>query len=65
MGTARAQEVSRWSKHLNFFPAMKKERAKTDFELKLKVRIPPELVKWLIGLLVSGSALSAATHWIK
>ncbi|WP_262489841.1 hypothetical protein [Hymenobacter terrenus] len=44
---------------------MKKDQARTDFELKFKLRVPPELVKWLVGVLVSGSALSAATHWIK
>ena len=44
---------------------MKKDQPRTDFELRFKLRVPPELVKWLVGFLVSGSALSAAAHWIK
>jgi hypothetical protein len=46
---------------------MKKDSVKSDFELELKVRIPPKLVKWLVGGLVSSiTALSAAaTYWIK
>ena len=38
---------------------MKKDSAKPGFELKLRLRIPPELVKWLVWLLLSGTALSA------
>ena len=38
---------------------MKKDSAKPEFELKFRLRMPPELVKWLVWLLLSGSALSA------
>jgi len=44
---------------------MRDKRAKADFELRFSFRIPAELVKWLVGLLMSGGALSAAIHWIK
>ena len=44
---------------------MKKDQPRTEFELRFKLRVPPELIKWLVGFLVSGSALSAATYWIK
>jgi hypothetical protein len=43
---------------------MKEDSAKSEFEFKLKLRMPPELVKWLIGaILAGGGALSAAAHW--
>jgi hypothetical protein len=43
---------------------MKKDSAKSEFEFELKLRMPPELVKWLIGaILAGGGALSAAAHW--
>ena len=38
---------------------MKKDSAKPEFELKIRLRMPPELVKWLVWLLLSGTALSA------
>ena len=45
---------------------MKKDSAKTGFELKFKLRMPPELAKWLVWLLMGGTAVSAAAaHWIK
>jgi hypothetical protein len=45
---------------------MKEDSEKSEFEFKLKLRMPPELVKWLIGaILMSGGAATAAAHWIK
>jgi hypothetical protein len=43
---------------------MEKERAKTDVKVKLDIRIPPEVAKWLLWLLMSGGAVTAAAHWI-
>ncbi|SNR88070.1 hypothetical protein SAMN06269173_11056 [Hymenobacter mucosus] len=42
---------------------MEKERAETDFKFTLKLRIPQELVKWLLGFLVGGSAVALLEHW--
>ncbi|WP_262709796.1 hypothetical protein [Hymenobacter sp. UV11] len=43
---------------------MKKERAKQEFDFKVRLRMPPELAKWLLWFLMSGSAITAAAHWI-
>ena len=42
---------------------MRNERAKTEFELIFKLRMSNELLKWLVGLTISG-ALSAAIHYL-
>ena len=55
---------SRWNQHLTSSPQMKKERAKTEFELIFKLRMSNELLKWLVGLAISGGALSAAVHYL-
>jgi hypothetical protein len=44
---------------------MEKERAKTEVKIKLDIRVPEGLAKWLFWFLMSGGALTAATHWIK
>jgi len=44
---------------------MEKERAKSEVRFRLDIRIPEELIKWLLWLLVGGGALTAAEHWIK
>jgi hypothetical protein len=41
---------------------MRNERAKPGFELKLELRLSNELLKWFVGLAISGGALSAAVH---
>jgi len=43
---------------------MKKERAKVDSELLLRIRVSDKLVKWLIGLVASGGAVTAAMHYL-
>jgi hypothetical protein len=43
---------------------MRNERAKTEFELIFKLRMSNELLKWLVGLAISGGALSAAIHYL-
>jgi hypothetical protein len=44
---------------------MKKDSAKPEFDFKIRLRMPPELVKWLIGaILMGGGAATAAAHWI-
>jgi hypothetical protein len=43
---------------------MKKDSAKTEFKLTFKLRMPPELVKWLVAAtLMGGGAVSALAHW--
>jgi hypothetical protein len=45
---------------------MESKKAKQEFDFKFRLRMPPELVKWLVGaLLMGGGAATAATHWIK
>jgi len=44
---------------------MKKDSVKTEFKLTFKLRMPPELVKWLVAAtLMGGGAVSALAHWI-
>jgi hypothetical protein len=43
---------------------MRNERAKTEFELIVKLRMSNGLLKWLVGLVISGGALSAAVHYL-
>ena len=46
------------------FGTMESKKAKQEFDFKVRLRMPPELVKWLIGaILMGGGALTAATHW--
>ncbi len=43
---------------------MERKNAKTEFKLTFKLRMPPELVKWLVeAVLMGGGAISAAAHW--
>lgn len=45
---------------------MKKDSVKSEFEVKFKLRMPPELAKWLVWFLMGGTAVSAAAaHWIR
>ena len=44
----------------NLLTQMEKERAKSGVGFKLDIRLPEELVKRLLWLLVSGGALTAA-----
>jgi hypothetical protein len=44
---------------------MKKERAKAEFDFKVRLRMSSKLLKWLIGgLLMGGTAVTAAAHWV-
>ena len=43
---------------------MKKDGAKAEFELLFKLRMPSKLVRWLIGLVASGTAATAVAHWL-
>lgn len=44
---------------------MDKARAKTEVKIKLDIRIPPEVAKWLLWFLMGGGAATAAAHWIR
>jgi hypothetical protein len=45
---------------------MKKERAKSEFELGLKLRMSEKLALRLLWLLMGGTAIAAGfSHWIK
>ncbi|WP_262903254.1 hypothetical protein [Hymenobacter psoromatis] len=44
---------------------MDKARAKTEVKIKLDIRIPPEVAKWLLWFLMSGGAVTAAAHWVR
>jgi hypothetical protein len=51
---------------LYFIRKMESKKANQEFDFKVRLRMPPELVKWLIGaILMGGSAATAAAHWIK
>jgi len=39
-----------------------KKNARTEFEFKIRLRVPAELVKWLVGLVVGGTAATAVAH---
>jgi hypothetical protein len=42
---------------------MESKKAKQEFDFKVRLRMPSELVKWLIGaILMGGGALTAASH---
>jgi hypothetical protein len=43
---------------------MRNERAKPGFELKLELWMSDKLLRWLVGLAISGGALSAALHYL-
>jgi hypothetical protein len=43
---------------------MKKDSAKSEFELLFKLRMSNKLVRWLVGVLASGTAASAVAHWL-
>ncbi len=43
---------------------MRNERAKLRFELKLRLQLSDKLLRWLVGLAISGGALSAAVHYL-
>jgi hypothetical protein len=62
---ARAsRSVGVLEKPFTSFEKMESKKAKQEFDFKVRLRMPPELVKWLIGAtLMGGEALTAATHW--
>jgi len=43
---------------------MRNKRVKTGAQLKLNLRVPEELIKWLVGLAIGSDALSAAVHYL-
>ncbi len=43
---------------------MKKDRAKPGFELAFKLRLSNKLARWLIGVILSGTAATAVAHWL-
>jgi hypothetical protein len=43
---------------------MRNKRVKTGAKLKLDLRLPEELIKWLVGLAIDSGALSAAVHYL-
>jgi hypothetical protein len=43
---------------------MKKDSAKSKFELLFKLRMSNKLVRWLVGVLAGGTAASAVAHWL-
>jgi len=43
---------------------MKKDSAKSEFEVLFKLRMSNKLVRWLIGLVASGTAATAVAHWL-
>jgi hypothetical protein len=62
-----SQGFEKWGFLCNpfFLDKMKKDSAKSEFDFKVRLRMPPELVKWLIGaILMGGGAATAAAHWI-
>ena len=44
---------------------MKKDSAKSEFELLFKLRMSSKLVRWLIGIVASGTAATAVAHWLQ
>jgi hypothetical protein len=65
--TKGLQEVrGRFGHPLYFIGKMKKERAKSEFELGLKLRMSDKLALRLLWLLMGGTAIAAGfSHWIK
>jgi hypothetical protein len=65
VGAARAsRSVVVLEKPFTSFGTMESKKAKQEFDFKVRLRMFPELVKWLIGaILMGGGALTAATHW--
>lgn len=43
---------------------MRTKRVKMGAKLRLDLQLSEELIKWLIGLAISGGALSAAVHYL-
>ena len=43
---------------------MKKDSAKSEFEVLFKLRLSNKLVRWLIGSVASGTVASAVAHWL-
>jgi hypothetical protein len=39
-----------------------KENARPEFDFKVRLQMPAELVKWLVGLVVGGTAATAVAH---
>lgn len=51
---------------LYFIGKMKKERAKSEFEFGLKLRMSDKLALRLLWLLMGGTAIAAGfSHWVK
>ena len=43
---------------------IQQDSAKSEFELLFKLRMSNKLVRWLIGLVASGTAATAVAHWL-
>ena len=44
---------------------MKKDNAEAGLDLKLRLRVPSRLAKWLAWLVAGGSVATAAAHLLK